>query len=179
MRRFIAMKPLLLGLQLGLLLAVPGFARQPAAPAASPLDHLAGRWVLRGEIAGKPTTHDVTATWVLNRGYLQLHEVSREKDAAGRPRYEAIIYVTRDAKSGEVACLWLDSTASGMFAPDGVGRAAPSAGSIPFIFKDAGGSVSFTNTFAYDAKTDSWNWIMDNVVKGEPKPFGRVTLKRR
>src|SRR5579872_4632366 len=30
------------------------------------LDHLAGNWVLQGTIAGKETTHDVEAAWVLN-----------------------------------------------------------------------------------------------------------------
>jgi hypothetical protein len=157
----------------------PSFAQSPAV-SSSPLEHLSGRWVLRGEIAGKTTTHDVEAEWVLNRGYLQIHETSREKDAQGRPQYEAIIYVTRDARSGEVACLWLDSTASGAFVPEGVGHATPAAGDvIPFMFKDAGGQISFTNTFAYDVKTNSWRWTMDNVVKGEAKPFGRVKLTRQ
>ena len=31
------------------------------------LDHLAGQWVLQGTIAGKQTTHDVQAEWVLKR----------------------------------------------------------------------------------------------------------------
>jgi hypothetical protein len=161
------------------LLLLPLAAPRAADPIiANPLDALAGRWVMRGEIAGQKTTHDLTATWVLNRGYLQLHEVSREKDAQGRPQYEAIIYLTRDAKSGEVACLWLDNTASGPFAPEGVGRAMPENGSLPFVFKNASGGIDFTNTFAWDEKTKSWQWIMDNVVDGVHKPFGRVTLTR-
>jgi hypothetical protein len=164
-----------------LVLAVVAGARSLSqSPAANPplLDRLAGRWVLRGEIAGKTTTHDVVAEWVLNRGYLQIHETSREKDAQGRPQYEAIIYVESDAKSGDVSCLWLDSTASAAFTQDGVGRARPVGGSLPFVFKDAGDRISFTNTFAYDAKTDSWRWIMDNVANGKSKPFGRVNLTR-
>lgn len=165
-------------LVLGLSGGASSFAQPPAAANASPLDLLAGRWVLRGEIAGKATTHDVVAEWVLNQGYLQVHETSREKDAQGRPQYEAIIYVTRDARSGEFACLWLDSTASSAFTPEGVGHAVPKGDAIPFVFKDAAGEISFTNTFAYDAKTKSWRWIMDNVVKGEARPFGRVRLTR-
>jgi hypothetical protein len=43
------------------------------------LDHLAGSWVLQGTIAGRPTTHDITAEWVLAHQYLRLQEVSREK----------------------------------------------------------------------------------------------------
>ena len=49
------------------------------------MDHLVGRWVLSGTIAGKKTTHQVSAKWVLNHGYVQLHEISREKAAGGRP----------------------------------------------------------------------------------------------
>ena len=47
------------------------------------LDHLIGTWVLQGSIAGRETTHDIVATWVLGHQYVRLHEVSREKDAKG------------------------------------------------------------------------------------------------
>jgi hypothetical protein len=164
----------------------PAFAQSPQpkappapAPAQNPLEHLVGKWVLKGEIAGKATTHDVEATWVLNRGYVQIHEVSREQDAEGRPQYEAILYVTRDAASGEVSILWLDNTGSGHFSMDGVGKAKPEQGSLPFVFRDEHGEINFTNDFVWDAKAGSWQWIMDNVDKGVHKPFGRVTLTRK
>jgi hypothetical protein len=64
------------------------------------LERLVGRWILSGTIAGKKTTHDVSAEWVLNHGYLRLHEVAREKDTAGAPAYEAIIFVSMDSASG-------------------------------------------------------------------------------
>ena len=51
-----------------------------------------------------------------------------------------------------------------------------SANSLPFVFRDANGQVSFENTFVYDPTSDSWNWVMDNVAAGKRKPFGRVTL---
>jgi hypothetical protein len=47
--------------------------------------HLSGNWVLRGTIGGRPTTHGVEACWVLRHEYLQIHEVSREKEASGEP----------------------------------------------------------------------------------------------
>src|SRR4051812_30514293 len=74
------------------------------------LDHLIGQWKLTGTIAGKKTTHDVSAEWVLKHGYVRLHEVAREKDPAGVPAYEAIVFISSEPKSGEYACLWLDST---------------------------------------------------------------------
>jgi hypothetical protein len=50
---------------------------------------------------------------------------------------------------------------------------------LPFVFKDAHGEVSFKNTFVYDPASGTWAWVMDNVDKGVPKPFGRVKLSRR
>jgi len=69
-------------------------AAQGARPPDELLDRMAGRWILEGTIAGKATTHDVDASRVLNGQYLQLHEVSRERDAQGRPAYEAFVYLT-------------------------------------------------------------------------------------
>ena len=154
-------------------------AARPAATDDVWLGRLVGHWVLRGQLAGKNTTHDVDAEWVLNRLYVRLHEVSREKEADGRPAYEAIIYVCRDPASGEYAALWMDTTAAGAFAPEGTGRAKPDGDSLPFVFKDAHGEVSFRNTFAYDAQHTSWTWALDNIDHGAAKPFGRVTLTRR
>jgi hypothetical protein len=55
----------------------------------------------------------------------------------------------------------------------------PAGDSLPFVFPDAQGAVSFENTFAYDPGSRSWQWIMDNVSKGVAKPFGRVRLTTR
>ncbi len=143
------------------------------------LSRMVGHWVLEGRIAGQETIHDVDGEWVLNRLYVRLHEVSREKDARGQPVYEAIIYVTRDATQGEYAVLWLDNTASGAFAAEGTGHAKPKGESLPFVFKDSQGTISFINTFAYDPTGRTWSWSMDNVEKGVPKPFGRVKLRAR
>lgn len=154
-------------------------AAEPPAADDPWLSRLVGHWVLEGRIAGRDTTHDVDAEWVLNHLYVRLHEVSREKEPNGQAAYEAIVYVTRDPAPGQYAVLWLDSTASGGFAPEGIGQAKPEGESLPFVFRDAHGEVSFKNTFAWDPASGSWAWIMDNVDKGVAKPFGRVKLRRR
>jgi hypothetical protein len=101
------------------------------------MDHPVGRWVLSGTIAGKKTTHKVSAEWVLNYGYVQLHEVSEEKAAGGSPAYEAIIFISFNSAANEYSCLWLDSTASSSFSPEGVGHAKLTnpATAIPFLFQ--------------------------------------------
>lgn len=60
---------------------------------------MTGHWVLTGTIGKAQTTHDVDVDWVLNRQYIRIHEVSREKDAGGGPAYEAWIYLVWDAAS--------------------------------------------------------------------------------
>ncbi len=140
------------------------------------LDRMTGHWVLRGTIANEETTHDVDAFWVLNREYVQIHEVSRERDADGKPRYEAIVHVVWDPNAGETSCLWLDNTAAPTFSMDGVGRAKPATDAIPFVFTGAGGGIR--TTFAYDRARDEWSWTIDNESNGKLSPFARVKLTR-
>ena len=60
---------------------------------------------------------------------------------------------------------------------ESIGLATPKESELAFVFTDYG-ETSFTNTFVYDAKTNTWeNWL-DNVVKGEAKPFARFKLTR-
>ena len=142
------------------------------------LDRLIGTWVLRGQIAGKDTTHDVVAEWVLGHEYVRLREVAREKDGKGNAAYEAIVFIGSGQPSHDYACLWLDSTGGGGLAPEGIGHAMRVGEEIPFVFLDGSGRISFKNTFAYDKSTDSWAWIMDNIAGGKAIPFGRVKLTR-
>jgi hypothetical protein len=134
--------------------------------------------VLRGTIAGKETTHDVDAEWVLNHGYVRMHEMSRERTASGTPAYEAIVFIGFDAKTGQYSCLWLDSTSSEGLSAATVCRAAASADSIPFVFTYADGDI-FRTTFIYERSADTWRWTMDADEHGQLRPFARVTLTRR
>jgi hypothetical protein len=149
-------------------------AQQP--PVKSPLlDHLAGKWVLQGTIAGQAATHDVDAEWVLDHHYLRIHVVSREKNTKGQPGYEATIFIAWNEPTKQYAAIWLD--VYGGMSTESIGVADPKENEFPFIFKDDKGTVSFSNDFVYDAKADTWEWRMDNVVNGVAKTFGRVTLK--
>ena len=146
-------------------------------PADSLFDRLIGKWVLTGTIARQQTTHDVAFSWMLGREYVQMHEVSREKDARGQPQYEAVVMFGRDPKTGEYACLWMDNTAAAAFDPGGTGRGRVAGDSIHFLFNYSD-TDRFHTTFLYDRKSDSWQWHMDNDSSGVRKPFARVTLVR-
>ena len=84
-----------------------------------------------------------------------------------------------DAKAGEVLCLWLDTTSNaGLASPAGIGRAKPTADSIPFEFF-AGTPQRFRNTMIYSAGANSWQWNMDGEENGKPVPFARLVLTRK
>lgn len=164
-----------------LLALTVGVCRAQAAAANSPgelLDRLGGTWVLRGTIAGKQTTHDVSAQWVLKHEYLRLHEVSRERDAKGNPAYEAIVFVSWDAKRQEYSCLWLDSTEGGGLSAEGIAHGKKSGDSIPFLFTISP-SESLHTTFIYERKADAWKWLIDDDSNGKTERFADVMLLRK
>jgi hypothetical protein len=87
-----------------LLLAAVGLPAQSLS-ADSLYDPLIDHRVLRGTIARRQTTHDVTFEWMLGRAYVQMHEVSRERVSNGTPAYEAVVLFGRDPRSGNTpAC---------------------------------------------------------------------------
>jgi hypothetical protein len=157
--------------------AFPSAAQNPSLDPISLLDHLAGDWVLKGTIAGKQTTHDVQAHWILRREYLQLHEISREKNPNGEPAYEANILVSFDSKANQYACLWLDSTSGGALTSHITCRATPLPDRIPFIFTISP-SESLHTTFTYRAATDTWQWIIDDITNEKSDRFATVELSR-
>jgi len=168
--------PRLPGLTVALLLAAGPLAAQQATSQDSLLERTIGRWVLRGTIAGQQTTHDVTFEWVLNRGYVRMHEVSRERTPDGTPQYEAIVYFMRDTTTHRYAAMWLDNTGVAPFPQEGVGHGTAAGDSIPFVFGTPEDGIH--NTFVYDRRADTWQWHLDNMRSGVPSEFARVTLTR-
>lgn len=142
------------------------------------LNSLAGRWAMSGTLGGKQTTHDVEAEWVLKGEYLRFHETSREKDASGGPAYEAIVFLSWEAKKGEYSCLWMDNTEGGALSSDVVARGRPEEGAVPLVFTKAGKELMHT-TFRYDAGADSWRLTIDDVSSGKSERFGDVRLTRK
>jgi hypothetical protein len=141
------------------------------------LDQMTGNWILKGTIDGKETTHDITTAWVLGHQYIRITEISREKNASGKPEYEASVFISFDTKKNEYTCLWLDNTGNGGLSAQAVGHAKLEANKIEFIFKISDTST-FHTVFLYD-KSDSWQWIMDDEENGKYQPFARVKLTRK
>jgi len=151
-------------------------AQQP--PVSSPLlDHLAGKWLMQGTVGKQAVTHDFDAEWVLQHHYLRFHEVSREKNGKGEPQYEAMVFIGWNEKTKQYACMWLD--VYGGATSESIGLATPKENELAFVFTDEHGDTSFTNTFTYNPKTNAWDDRLDNVVKGEAKPFARFNLTKQ
>ena len=159
-------------------LTTSGASAQPSRPPGELLQRLAGSWVLEGTIDGKATVHDVVASLVLNEQYVQLHEVSRERDAQGRPAYEALVYLTWEPARGEYACQWLDSTSNAGLSNGVTCRARPSADELQLLFRYPDGTL-FHTTFTYDRAADRWQWTLDGEEKGQLKPFARLLMRRK
>lgn len=138
------------------------------------LDALTGQWVLRGEIRGAPTTHDVDVSWVLNHRFLRLHERSRETTMEGEPQYEADVYIGWDSAGNRYIVRWMDVFGGGFSLTGYAPRSGPA---IPIAF--ASGDDRFHTTFAFDSGAGMWRWTMDQEHGGELRPFARLLMTRR
>jgi hypothetical protein len=141
------------------------------------LNKLTGKWVLKGTIDGQNTVHDLDVQRVLNGQYVQLSEVSREKDQKGNPLYEAIVYICWEESKKQYSCLWLDNTGNGGISNGITGRADQNGNNIELIFK-YGEASRFHTTFLYDRNSDTWQWLMDAETDGKLEPFARAILTR-
>jgi hypothetical protein len=156
--------------------ALTAMAQQP--PINSPLlDHLAGKWLLQGTVGKQAMTHELDAKWVLQHHSLRFREVSREKNDKGEPQYDATVFIGWNEKTRQFACVWLD--VYGGLATESIGVATPKENELAFVFTDDHGETSFTNTFIYDPRTNTWENRLDNVVKGEAKPFARFKATKQ
>lgn len=145
------------------------------------LDRFVGAWVLEGTMAGSEVTHDVTAEWVAGHQYLQIVEVSREREPDGTRSYEALVLIGWDDTSDRYACLWLDSTGGEGLVNGVIGYAERAEDRIPFVFDwppdDPG--ARFHTTFLRDEAADTWVWLMDAERDGTRLKFTRATMRRR
>lgn len=157
-------------------LSIPSAAQETTQDPTALLDHLAGDWVLAGTLGGKESTHDIQADWVLNREYLRLHEVSREKKANGDLAYEAIVFISWEAKAQQYTCLWLDNTTGGGLSVP-VARAKRDKYSLPFVWV-LSPADSLHTTFTYDKGSDTWKLTIDDVKNGKADRFADVTFTR-
>ena len=157
-----------------LLAAVPAAAQQPTL--RDPLlDRLEGRWVTTGTVAGEGTSMAVTATWTLAHQYLRVDQVTREREADGRPKYQATVFIGWNAKTQTYGCVWLDDF--GGLNTQSIGAAPKRDGSLPFVFTNLDGTFTRT-TMTWDAAAKGWTWTIDEDRAGKLSRFATLTLRR-
>ena len=171
------MKTILMNIYLLVLISTCPAFPQTVPVQDSLLDNMVGKWILQGTIAGQETIHDIIIDWVLGHQYIQLKEVSREKDSDGRPSYDAIVFITFEQKLNQYKCLWLDNTGNGGLSSQAIGHANRNGDNLEFVFRISDNST-FHTTFLYDKYSNSWQWQMDSKENNKKEPFARVKLTK-
>ena len=139
------------------LLAYAGSAQQRGSFTDPFLDNLTGEWNLRRSIRGQTVENRVEAKWVLNHQFL-LVEMS---DAKTPTEYAANIYIGFDDAKKSYVAHWLD-VFGGAFS-ETLGYGKRNGNKIIFLFEYPDGP--FRNTFTWDEKQRSWNFLMQNGHK--------------
>jgi hypothetical protein len=171
------MKTIFLNITILVLLSTSTIFSQTSSVNDSLLDHMVGKWILQGKIAGQETIHDINVEWVLGHQYLQVREVSRERDADGSPSYDAIVFITLEQTQNQYKCLWLDNTGNGGLSAQAIGLSPRNADNLEFVFRISDSST-FNTTFLYDKNSDSWQWKMESRENNTIQPFALVSLTR-
>jgi hypothetical protein len=138
------------------------------------VDRLAGRWELKGKVAGQAARYSVTAGWVLNHQFMRIHQKELRSPGKEAP-YEAIVFVGRDNTSERYVAHWIDGFGGRASETLGFGKRKGSA--ITFVFEYPDGP--FHTTFRWNPKTGGWHWLMRTKNKaGQWTTFGEGTLRR-
>jgi hypothetical protein len=166
---------------LALLVAAP--LSSPAHASAQPPDGakarfeddlvsaLEGRWLLTRKIRGTEVKNNLTATWVLNHQFLQVHMV----DVNQPPAYEAIVLIGFIHVTKQYVAHWTD-TFGGKFSAMGLGTRL--GNSIEFRFQYPDGP--FFNTFTFNPDAKQWVFRLESQQEdGSRRLFALDTLERQ
>jgi hypothetical protein len=134
------------------------------------ISKLEGTWHLTRQIRGKEVGNSVSATWVLNHQFLQVHM----KDVKNPPAYEAIALIGYIHSSKQYVAHWVD-TYGGKFSAIGTG--VRSGNSIEFRFAYPDGP--FFNTFTWLPEKNQWVMRLESQdPTGARTLFAHDTLDR-
>lgn len=164
-----------------IILAVTGFScnlyAQHNLPSDTLLNHLTGKWLLTGRIDGKQVKHDIQAGWVLGHEYFQFKETSRERDAKGKPEYEAVVYITYNQANSQYDCLWLDNTSNAGLSNGIIAHAKKEPNQLALKFKFSE-HFNFYTTFFYNPAQQTWKWSMTSEDKGKKETFANAVMRK-
>jgi hypothetical protein len=108
--------------------------RQSAGLQDDLLDHLVGKWNVRGTTHNTPTAQTLEVDWVLNHQFLRIYQKTSESEFGGSVPYEAMLMVGYDATSKNYI-LHLMNMRGGQFAR-GVAFGRRTGNEISFAYYD-------------------------------------------
>jgi hypothetical protein len=115
------------------------------------ISNLEGKWLLTRQIRGTQVQNRLTATWVLNHQFLQVHM----RDTREPPTYEALVLIGH-AERGYVAH-WADTFGGRASA---IGTGVRSQNTIEFRFEYSNGP--FFNTLIWNPETKQWRFRLES-----------------
>ncbi|MGD0955714.1 MAG: DUF1579 family protein [Candidatus Acidiferrales bacterium] len=136
-------------------------AQTPSAWHDELVEHMAGTWNLEGTLAGKEAHHTVTAEWVLNHQFLQLHETTSASAPAPENRYDALWFIGYDDVSERYVVHLLDIF--GTRYSETLGYGTRNGNSIALVFEYPDGP--FHTTYRWIPEDGSWRWLLEQKDK--------------
>jgi hypothetical protein len=131
---------------------------------------LEGNWNLTRKIGGTEVSNAVTAKWVLNHQFLQVHM----KDVKEPPAYEAIVFIGYIHATRQYVAHWVD-VYGGKFSAVGAGTRSGNCIEFRFAYPDG----PFFNTFNWLPESNRWVMRLESQdSSGRRIPFALDTLER-
>lgn len=141
----------------------------PERPAL--LKALDGEWVMSGDVMGKPVTYRMVAGPTLQGAFTEIHM----NDVQVPSQYEARVLVGHDADGASIVVHWLDSFGGKYSIPHGTGALADDAIQFTIPYREG----AFRDTFTYDAKSNTWLFVLEAAQPdGTWKHFARYDVRR-
>lgn len=145
----------------------------PTAPETRPelLAALDGKWIMVGDVLGKPVRYSLSVSPILARTFTELHMI----DVQQPPQYEARVFIAHDKESGQIIVHWLDVFGGKGSVPHGTGQIT--GNTIEFIIPYAEGP--FRDRLARDATRSTWRLTIESSDgTGSWKHFAAYDIKR-
>lgn len=139
------------------------------------VEHMAGTWILEGQVMGRPAHHDLVAEWVLNHQFLSLHEKTSADAPAAERRYEALWFVGYDGVSERYVMHLLDIF--GARYAETLGYGTRDGNTVRFVYEYPEGP--FHSTYQWSPRDDTWQWLLEEKNKeGKWVTFADLKLTR-
>jgi hypothetical protein len=158
-----------------LIFASASTAQQPPPWRDDFIDQIVGAWKIEGNVMGRSAHHTLTAEWVLNHHFLQLHEKTGSDAPSTEPVYDAIWFLGYDDVS-HCYVLHLLDVFGGRFS-ETLGYGSRNGNDLKFVFEYPDGP--FHNRWQWLPDSKTWTWHLEQKDKdGKWKPFADLKLTR-